>query len=114
MSAVLVMESRGVIPGTRSFQFSDAWSQLYRVDDYYVDLMYQPDQSAGTLHGQVLRADGESEDFQGQANLSQSEDAIDTQGQFDLNVEAQGSLNLTLNLSDKVIEINGLSFIQTV
>lgn len=109
--AILVMESRGVTPGTRSFQFSDAWSRLYQVGEYFVDLMYQPSNRVGKLHGQVLRKDGQAQTFRGSAQL-EGEAPIGPDGQFDLSVDRSGEADLTLFLNDKVIEVNGVSFLK--
>ena len=109
--AVLVMESRGVTPGTRSFQFSDAWSRLYQVGEYFVDLMYQPGDNA-KLHGQVLRTDGKTERFAGEAHLETSSQGLSEDGQFDLPIKSEGEQSLKLNLNSKVVEVNGLSFLK--
>jgi len=109
--ALLVMESRGVTPGTRSFQFSDAWNRLYQVGEYFVDLMYQPGDNA-KLHGQVIRSDGKTESFTGEVSLDVDSQSLSGDGQFDLAVKAEGEHSLKINLNSKVVEVNGLSFLK--
>ena len=109
--AILVMESRGVTPGTRSFQFSDAWSRLYQVGEYFVDLMYQPGDNA-KLHGQILRTDGQAESFNGEVSWNTDSQVLNQDGQFDIPIKTEGEQSLKLNLNSKIVEVNGLSFLK--
>lgn len=89
---VLVMESRGVTPNTRSFRFSDTWSRLYRIDKYFLDLSYHPSEHAARLHGQVLNAAGETLNAEGKVSL------YDRTGQEVVNVPLNkfGQFNLSM------------------
>lgn len=106
MNAVLVMESRGVTPGTRGFQFSDAWTRLYKTDDYFVDMRYVPGKAGGKLQGQVLKTDGKSGAFAGSVRLGGETWPIDDCGQFSLSVDSHPQ-SIILDLNTTVLELDG-------
>lgn len=107
---VLVMESRGVTPNTRNFRFSDTWSRLYRLGEYFLDLSYHPAETSARLQGQVLNAEGETLATEGQVSL------YDRTGQKVVDVPldhfGQFSLSMTpMEIYKLVVDMKGDSLV---
>ena len=114
--AVLVMESRGIAPNTRSFSFSDAWTRLYRSQDFYLDMSCEQVEGAAQLQGQLLDTEGSEAQAPGDVVLRDAQAGevaratLDPSGHFKLTVGAASAKalghSLHLELSDLGFQVS--------
>lgn len=113
--AILVMESRGLVPGSRSFTISDAWTRLYKTEDYFLDISYQGTAGAERLMGQLLESSGEEVFGGGQVVLRDTADHelartdICEAGAFNLDLELVQGASLSIELNQESFRVPNFS-----
>lgn len=56
IEAILVMDSRTTSIALRSQSFGGAWSKLYKMDEFYLDLSLKPERDQAMLMGRLVNS----------------------------------------------------------
>ena len=106
--AILVMESRGLVPGSRSFTISDVWTRLYKTDEHFLDVSYKGKEQ---LMGQLLESSGEEAPGGGMvvvhdaSNRELARTQLGDSGAFNLQVKPVPGTSLSIELANEQFKV---------
>ena len=110
----LVMEARGLLPQRQSFYITELWSQLYKSDDYFLDISCQAANDHATLIGQIMLSSGieaseKADIVLYQHNQMIAKTRLDDEGYFKLSVTGDGIFDLEISFANAHITVPQLT-----
>lgn len=105
--AVLVMDSRSSLEALRSQNITAAWSRVYKLEEYYIDLNLKASSHSAVLMGQILPVTkglrGGSVDLKAPDGKVLQSLLVGGAGDFRCTVSYPGVYQLEIRLADRVL-----------
>jgi hypothetical protein len=107
--AILVMDSRSAPEALRSQNVTAAWSRVYRLEDYYIDLNLKATSHTAVLMGQILPVTkhlrGSAIDIKASGGKLLENVPVGGAGDFRCTLAYPGVYRLEIRLADRVLEL---------
>lgn len=107
--AILVMDSRSSLEALRSQNVTAAWSRVYKLEGFYIDLNLKATDQTAVLLGQILPVTkglrGSSIDLKDQGGKVLQNLRVGGAGDFRCTLGYPGVYRLELHLADRVLAL---------
>lgn len=107
--AILIMDARSSPETLRSQNITAAWSRVYKIEDYYIDLNLKANSHMAVLMGQILPVTrgvhGSSIDLKGPDGKVLQNLTVGGAGDFRCTLSYPGVYQLEIRLSDRVLSL---------